>query len=728
VNVGANFARSSTITAVVGKSESINQSFTNHNIKHALEVLQEQMGRLEQSSALGLWDFAAYVVSEDPNVANNVAHSYLALTQGEKSYLSHSAVNLWRGDMRPENESAREVCSFLRCLRHPTFGLNPAVTDAAPDFNTYPAFVTATTSLTGKELAYALNFPRKSVSGLPVFECAEFGRNVTTYDEQEESLELRIGQIYHMHHEERASVALSAQSLASHTFITGSTGSGKSNAVCKILREAEDNGIGFLVIEPAKGEYKDIFGSGDGVSVFGTNPYVTPLLHINPFSFPVGIHVLEHVDRLVEIFDVCWPMYAAMPAVLKSAIEHSYSDCEWNLAESTNGYGEDMWPTFADVSRNVRAIVNASEYDAENKGAYKGSLLTRIDSLTNGINGMIFSGGEIPGADLFDGKVVLDLSRVGSAETKSLLMGMIVLELQEYRMTDGSSMNSELRHLTVLEEAHNLLRRTSTEQPVEGGNLLGKSVEMIANSIAEMRAYGEGFVIADQAPGLLDMAVIRNTNTKIIMRLPDLEDRELVGRAANLDDDQISELAKLPRGVAAVYQNEWVQPVLCKVDRVEISKRRFEYRRPEKTSPTDSSHLRAHIAMLLSSGARIDEDVLLHDIRPRLGGLGIDASVQVGILRFLSNPPAEPRMTKIAPIMSALFPEAKTAIRDAYAETHRPGEWTASVDASLQRDAGQQIEGQTRRDAIQAIITDYVLNELGRIDDLERWSREGGLR
>jgi hypothetical protein len=132
--------------------------------------------------------------------------------------------------------------------------------------------------------------------------------------------------------------------------------------------------------------------------------------------------------------------------------------------------------------------------------------------------------------------------------------------------------------------------------------------------------------------------------------------------------------------------------------------------------------------MLLSSGARIDEDVLLHDIRPRLGGLGIDASVQVGILRFLSNPPAEPRMTKIAPIMSALFPEAKTAIRDAYAETHRPGEWTASVDASLQRDAGQQIEGQTRRDAIQAIITDYVLNELGRIDDLERWSREGGLR
>lgn len=89
---------------------------------------------------------------------------------------------------------------------------------------------------------------------------------------------------------------------------------------------------------------------------------------------------------------------------------------------------------------------------------------------------------------------------------------------------------------------------------------------MLSNAIAEMRTYGEGFIIADQAPGLMDMSVIRNTNTKIILRLPDQADRELVGRAANLNEDQITELAKLPCGVAAVYQNEWIQPVLCKVD------------------------------------------------------------------------------------------------------------------------------------------------------------------
>lgn len=89
--------------------------------------------------------------------------------------------------------------------------------------------------------------------------------------------------------------------------------------------------------------------------------------------------------------------------------------------------------------------------------------------------------------------------------------------------------------------------------------------QLSTNAIAEMRTYGEGFIIADQSPGLLDMAVIRNTNTKIIMRLPEYSDRELVGRAASLNDEQITEIAKLSKGVAAIYQNDWLEAVLCKV-------------------------------------------------------------------------------------------------------------------------------------------------------------------
>ncbi|MCI9147749.1 MAG: DUF87 domain-containing protein [Hungatella sp.] len=587
-NFGANFARSSNVTATIGKSEGINQTFTNYNIKHALEILEAQMKRLELSTALGMWDFAAYVMSEDQNVANNVAHSYLALTQGEESYMSQSAINLWRGDMGESSGDAKEICNYLRELRHPLFGLNPGVTSDNPDYNVYPPIVTATTNLSGKELAYSLNFPKKSISGLPVIECAEFGRNVVSYDlalAQQEQIEL--GRVFHMNHTENTKVHLATESLVSHTFITGSTGSGKSNTIYQLLNEAMEQNVRFMVVEPAKGEYKHIFGSTPEVTVFGTNPALAPMLRINPFSFPKEIHVLEHLDRLIEIFNVCWPMYAAMPAVLKSAVEKSYVDCGWNLVRSTNRYGEDIYPSFGDVARNIKEIIDTSEYDSDNKGAYKGSLLTRLQSLTNGINGMIFTCDEIADADVFDKNVIVDLSRVGSSETKSLLMGMLVLKLQEYRMATAIGMNEKLKHITVLEEAHNLLKRTSTEQASESANLLGKSVEMLANAIAEMRTYGEGFVIADQAPGLLDLSVIRNTNTKIIMRLPDHSDRELVGRAANLNDDQITELAKLPCGVAAIYQNEWVQPVLCKVAKYSGQQVRYTYMPKENNEHLD---------------------------------------------------------------------------------------------------------------------------------------------
>lgn len=576
-NFGANFARSSNVSATVGKDEGVTQTFTNYTIKHTLEILEQQMKRYDQSTALGMWGFAAYVLSEDITVANNVAHTYLALTQGEQSYMAHTAVNLWRGDMGDESDDAREICKYLRELRHPIFGLNPAIAVEGSDWNAYPGIISATTMLSGKELAYSLNFPKKSVAGFPVLECAEFGRNIVSYEEENDNEKIRLGNVFHMNRTEETEVLLDKNSLCSHVFVTGSTGSGKSNTVYTILSEAMEQGVHFLVIEPAKGEYKNLFGSDHSVSVYGTNPYLSPMLRINPFSFPEEIHIFEHLDRLVEIFNVCWPMYAAMPAVLKNAIEKSYEDCGWNLRSSINKYGEKLYPTFADVARNIKIIIESSEYDAENKGAYKGSLLTRLQSLTNGINGIIFGSDEISNRDLFDKNVIVDLSRVGSSETKSLIMGMLVLKLQEHRMASASGLNQTLKHITVLEEAHNILRRSSSDFSSESGNLQGKSVEMISNAIAEMRTYGEGFVIVDQAPGLLDMAAIRNTNTKIIMRLPDQGDRELVGKAAYLNDNQIVELARLPRGVAAVYQNEWVQPVLCKVDRFETGSGIYEY-------------------------------------------------------------------------------------------------------------------------------------------------------
>ena len=525
----------------------------NKAVEELLTRIDEQIKRTKESEDYGCYSCAAYFLSSRPSKALLAANTYRSLMIGEGSSVESGAVNLWQ-----DRASVTAMREYLKRFTHPVFARQLWENEADS------LFYTAGTLVSGRELPMHLGLPTRSVHGLPLIEHAEFGRNVPDEAMPDED-KMNLGKIYHMGKEEAAGLLLNRQAMASHTFITGSTGTGKSNAVYHLLDEITKNGqTTFLVVEPAKGEYKNVFGNCTDVQVFGTNPRETPLLRMNPFAFPENIHILEHIDRLVEIFNACWPMYAAMPAVLKDAIERSYQKVGWDLRNSESEKG--VFPTFFDLLDILPGVIEESHYSKDTQSDYVGALCTRVKSLTNGIYGSVLCAEDaLSDAEMFDQNVIVDLSRVGSMETKSLLMGILVMKLQEYRMC-SSGMNSRLRHVTVLEEAHNLLRKTSAEQSQEGANLQGKSVEMLANAIAEMRTYGEGFIIADQAPGLLDMSVIRNTNTKIILRLPDEEDRKLVGKSAALKEAQIDELSKLPLGVAAVYQNEWPEAVLCKIE------------------------------------------------------------------------------------------------------------------------------------------------------------------
>lgn len=525
----------------------------NKAVEELLTRIDEQIKRTKESEDYGCYSCAAYFLSSRPSKALLAANTYRSLMIGEGSSVESGAVNLWQ-----DRASVTAMREYLKRFTHPVFARQLWENEADS------LFYTAGTLVSGRELPMHLGLPTRSVHGLPIIEHAEFGRNVPDEAMPDED-KMNLGKIYHMGKSESAGLILNRQAMASHTFITGSTGTGKSNAVYHLLDEITKNGqTTFLVVEPAKGEYKNVFGNCTDVQVFGTNPRETPLLRMNPFAFPENIHILEHIDRLVEIFNACWPMYAAMPAVLKDAIERSYQKVGWDLRNSESEKG--VFPTFFDLLDILPGVIEESHYSKDTQSDYVGALCTRVKSLTNGIYGSVLCAEDaLTDEALFDRNVIVDLSRVGSMETKSLLMGILVMKLQEYRMC-SSGMNSRLRHVTVLEEAHNLLRKTSAEQSQEGANLQGKSVEMLANAIAEMRTYGEGFIIADQAPGLLDMSVIRNTNTKIILRLPDEEDRKLVGKSAALKEAQIDELSKLPLGVAAVYQNEWPEAVLCKIE------------------------------------------------------------------------------------------------------------------------------------------------------------------
>ena len=520
------------------------------------------------SESTGLWATAAYFISygTDRATAETGAAIYRSIVQGEQSGVEQSAISTWYSDSADFKSLKDYICG----LSHPIFSYQK---NAA--FN--PIQLSPTNMLSSKEVAIALALPRKSVPGFPVVEHVSLGKDVVRLDDYRAKDAFDLGCIFDQGiARSNNRVNLDLNSLTQHTFVTGSTGCGKSETDYKLIDSIQKSDVNFLIIEPAKGEYKNVFGTE---YIFGTNPLISNLLKINPFRFTEGVHVLEHADRLIEIFNVCWPMYAAMPAVLKEAVLNAYEDCGWDLVKSVNKYSNNIFPTFSDLIWELEAVIELSEYSEEVKSNYKGSLITRVKSLANGINGEIFSGQEIGDEILFDKNVIVDISRIGSQETKALIMGILIMRLNEYRANSNIDANSGLRHVTILEEAHNLLKRCSQEQSAEGSNLAGKSVEMISNSIAEMRTYGEGFIIVDQSPNAVDISAIRNTNTKIIMRLPEEMDRRTAGKSAALKDNQIDEIAKLPTGVAVVYQNNWEEPVLCKIDRMSEDKRlKYEFK------------------------------------------------------------------------------------------------------------------------------------------------------
>ena len=86
-----------------------------------------------------------------------------------------------------------------------------------------------------------------------------------------------------------------------------------------------------------------------------------------------------------------------------------------------------------------------------------------------------------------------------------------------------------------------------------------------ADAFAEMRAFGEGIIVADQAPAELSPAVLRNTNLKIAHRLLYEQDCRAMGDAMGLDDEQQRQLRSLRPGECVVHGPSFFRPVQCQV-------------------------------------------------------------------------------------------------------------------------------------------------------------------
>ncbi|MEZ7206284.1 ATP-binding protein [Pseudoalteromonas sp. DY56-GL79] len=614
------------LTQTHGSTQQVSFETADKGILNMLEKVDHHLNRINEAKSHGGWLSTAYFVSDSAASSEALSSIFLGLTRGTQSSMEDFALTTWTG------KKANAITQWLGQLMHPR--LEPSFAG-----NTHIPYLTPATLVSSKEMALQLSLPRRSTSTVVVQETAAFGRKVQTLNADVTSTNSRtisLGQVRHLWTDLPQTVELDLDQLTSHTLITGSTGSGKSNTVYALLDQAIQQDIPFLVIEPAKGEYKHVFGNRPDVRVLGTNDRFTELLKINPFSFPEQTHVLEHVDRLIEVFNVCWPMYAAMPAILKDAVLRSYEACGWDLRDSTSTLSSPLFPTFADLLMQLESVIAQSAYSDEMKSNYTGALVTRVRSMVNGLNGHIFAADEISNADLLDRNVIIDLSRVGSQETKSLLMGLLIIRLGEYR-AEQMLMNQPLKHITVLEEAHNILRANQSTGGAEGGSVAEKSVEMLSNAIAEMRTYGEGFIIADQSPSAVHISAIRNTNTKILMRLPDEADRLLAGKSAALTDEQVDEMARLPRGVAVVYQNEWLEAVLCKVSRFSGQESSYQYQAVPTNTMSEMSFRFNLVTHLLSEYNQVESETNGEQLAETLFRSNLPTTMKVRLRQYLRS-------------------------------------------------------------------------------------------
>ena len=157
--------------------------------------------------------------------------------------------------------------------------------------------------------------------------------------------------------------------------------------------------------------------------------------------------------------------------------------------------------------------------------------------------------------------MVLAIEDVANDEDKAFLIGTLIIRIVEHlrlRASDAARPTG-LRHVIVIEEAHRLLRAGR-----EGAS--AHAVELFASLLAEIRAYGEGIVIAEQIPAKLVPDVVKNTALKV--RAPAARAATTArssGAAMNLDEDQSRQVVSLRPGVAAVFADGMDRPLRIRV-------------------------------------------------------------------------------------------------------------------------------------------------------------------
>ncbi|EGK8021983.1 ATP-binding protein [Campylobacter lari] len=421
--------------------------------------------------------------------------------------------------------------------------------------------------ISSKELSLIADLPKKEVVGLELNEEVEFGLNYKQFS-QENSLVL--GKLIQSGNITNKEVSINKFELDKHIFITGVTGSGKTTTCQNILINSNKP---FLVIEPAKTEYRILKNIYDDLLIFTLGNDTLSPFRLNPFEFFPHESITSRVDMIKASIEAAFDMEAAIPQIIESAIYECYKDKGWNISTNKNEIYEESafdegvysFPTLQDLIEKIEDVVKTQGFDERLKNDYIGSIKARLNGLLVGSKGfMLNTKRSIDFRKLLDKKVVFELEEIRNGNEKSLVMGFILTNFVEaIKANFKTSQNKHgLKHILLIEEAHRLLSK------YEAGDSLNKKqgVEVFTDMLAEIRKYGECLMIADQIPNKLTPEVLKNTNTKIVHRIFAADDKKAIANTMALEDEQAEFLSKLDIGTAIVFSGGFSKAVAVKIN------------------------------------------------------------------------------------------------------------------------------------------------------------------
>jgi hypothetical protein len=368
--------------------------------------------------------------------------------------------------------------------------------------------------------------------------------------------------------------------LTRHALIVGATGSGKTTTCQKILTELWKQEIPFWVIEPAKSEYRRLLKRPE----FSDNPHKNILFFtlgdilspfsFNPFEVPPGISVGVYISALKSCFTAAFPLEGPMPIILEKAIRKAYANEKWNIHDIVSIGETRPFPTLSKLC----AIFSSAEfqkelgYVGEIKSNIEAALKLRLENLRDGILGQSLDVAKVSPwswKELLERPVVFEFNAVVDDDEKALLIAFIFTILSFYKrweyLQNMGTGSQGLSHVTLIEEAHRLFASTNIQSGMDVNSSKAKAISMFSDMLAEMRALGEGIVIADQIPTKLATDIVKHPDLKIMHRITADEDRRVLGSAMNFAEGHRKYVTTLKRGMAAVYVEGLSAPVLVQV-------------------------------------------------------------------------------------------------------------------------------------------------------------------